>query len=91
MEGWERRGTNLEELIHEASDNLGMECTLFTIGIHVFLQILLAELGTKRICQSLLSRNVKGETYLEDENQSGFSVLDIVQSDDVWVFQFCKR
>lgn len=40
--------------------------------------------------QSPWSQYKRGGTYLEDENQSGFSVLDIVQSDNVGMFQFYR-
>lgn len=60
-------GGPLEELIHKTPHDFGVKGTTIAVLVHVFLQILLAE--------------------LEDEDELCLAMDDIMEADDVSVFE----
>lgn len=86
----ERKLAHLEQLVGEVLDRVQRKRTTIAVRVHVPFQVLLAELLSAEIMStpSSLPRWRSGSaTNLEDEDELGLGVDDIVQADNVDVLE----
>lgn len=74
--------------MREVLDSVHVQRAAVTMRVHVLLEILLAELVD---VSDALAAQYSSRAHLEDEDELGLGVDDIVQSDNVDVLELCDR